>query len=421
MLEQLTDEEFNAYAKTHPNNTFFQSSYWGDLKEFTGWKKHLVGLKENNQILGATLLLSKKVPILSKNIFYAPRGFLLDYDNFEFISKFTKSIVQYTQKNKGIFFKINPYVIYQERDMNGNIVKEGKNHKDVVSYFKKIGYQHNGFTIHYGKDLEPRWLSVLEIQNKNATEVFNDFRSSHKRKVKKSLSGWLSLEEITSNDTEKFDIFKHIMSHTGERRGYIDRTEDYYKKMYDAFSKDQKVKIVLVKLDLNQYEKNLQEDFNMLQRKLENSAIKEGEQKDLTEKINHVQKNIKEVLELKKEKGDQLYITAGVFLLFGTQVTYLFGGSYDQYLKYLGAYYMQWKMIEYAIENHYNAYNFYGITGEFDETSPMYGLFDFKRGFHADVVELIGEFTYVVNKPYNIIYNGIFEIYKKVKKWRTHK
>lgn len=421
MLEQLTDQEFNEYAKNHPNNTFFQSSYWGDLKEFTGWKKHLLGLKEKGNIIGATLLLSKKIPVLSKNIFYAPRGFLINYQDQNMVLQFTKAIIHYTKKNKGIFFKINPYVVYQERNMDGCIVNNGTNNQKLVQYLKQIGYKHNGFTIHYGKDLEPRWVSVLNIKNKTTEEVLNSFRSSHKRKVKKSLSGWLSLEEITSNDKEKFDIFKQIMNHTGERRGYIDRTEDYYKKMYDAFSKDQKIKIVLVKLDLKKYEAVLNTDLEVFNKKISNTAIKDSEKQDLIQKINNIEQNLKEVLTIQETQGNTLYITAGVFLLFGTQVMYLFGGSYDQYMKYLGAYYMQWKVIEYAIENHYDYYNFYGITGEFEETSPMYGLFDFKRGFHADVVELIGEFTYVINKPYNMMYYGLFAVYKKLKKWRNHK
>ena len=43
-------------------------------------------------------------------------------------------------------------------------------------------------------------------------------------------------------------------------------------------------------------------------------------------------------------------------------------------------------MIKYAIENGYEKYNFYGITGEFSEDSKMFGLFDFKRGFGAEYI-----------------------------------
>ena len=58
MIENLNIEEFNKFTKNNIEGTFFQSSYWGDLKEVTGWKSHIVGIKEYNEIKGASLLLA---------------------------------------------------------------------------------------------------------------------------------------------------------------------------------------------------------------------------------------------------------------------------------------------------------------------------------------------------------------------------
>ena len=77
-------------------------------------------------------------------------------------------------------------------------------------------------------------------------------------------------------------------------------------------------------------------------------------------------------------------------------------------------------MIKYALNNGYKKYNFYGITGEFNEDSEMFGLFDFKRGFNAHVEELIGEFTLITNKFFYKVYNLMFEVYKKTKKMKGH-
>ena len=87
-------------------------------------------------------------------------------------------------------------------------------------------------------------------------------------------------------------------------------------------------------------------------------------------------------------------------------------------MKYKGQYFLNNEMIKYAIENGYEKYNFYGITGEFNEGSPMYGLFDFKRGFNAEVEELIGEFTYVTDPFYNNLYNIMFKTSRTIKRLR---
>ena len=103
-------------------------------------------------------------------------------------------------------------------------------------------------------------------------------------------------------------------------------------------------------------------------------------------------------------------------MTFGKQVISLFGASYKEYMKFNGQYFLNFKMILYALKHGYEKYNFYGITGEFNEDSEMYGLFDFKRGFNSEVVELIGEFTMITNKPANWLYEKMFQIYKKMKK-----
>ena len=77
-------------------------------------------------------------------------------------------------------------------------------------------------------------------------------------------------------------------------------------------------------------------------------------------------------------------------------------------------------MINYAKEHNYQTFNFYGIDGDFSKESKNYGLFDFKRGFGAEVVELIGEFDLVIDKPMYILYNIAFKTYKFLKNTKNH-
>ena len=132
MFTELTEKEFNEFSNNYPNSLFFQSSYWGELKKFTGWKYFLVGLKKENSIEAASLLLAKKIPIINKYIFYCPRGYLIDYNNYDLLKKYTDEIIKFVKKKNGIFIKINPLVIYQQRDINGNIVENGINNQKIV-------------------------------------------------------------------------------------------------------------------------------------------------------------------------------------------------------------------------------------------------------------------------------------------------
>ena len=423
MLEELTKEEFNEYASKHPLNMFFQSSYWGELKSITGWKHFMVGIKNDGKIEAATLILGKKIPIFNRYIYYAPRGFLIDYNNTELLKKFTLEVKKYLKKKKGIFIKINPYLIYQERDINGDIVENGIDNKNVVEELKKLGFIHTGFTINYGKDLEPRWITVLDLEGKTEEVLLKDMRSTTRWGINNSYKHGLKLVEI---DKSRINEFKKLMEHTGERRGFIDRSEAYYEKMYDAFSKDDKIKIMLVELDIDEYLYNLnnQKQQNLLKqveaKNKPDSAKAKRVLKELQSQFESLEKRISNLEKLQKEKGNKIVVAGGLFMTFGTQVVSLFGASYREYMKFNGQFFLNFKMIKYALNNGYKKYNFYGITGEFNEDSEMFGLFDFKRGFNAHVEELIGEFTLITNKFFYKVYNLMFEVYKKTKKMKGH-
>lgn len=420
MLQKLTTKEFNEFSSKHPCNTFFQTSYWGELKSGTGWISHIVGIKDKNKIKSATLLLAKKIPLFNKYIFYAPRGFLVDYNNKEDLKEFCDEITKYVKDNNGIFIKINPYVIYQERDVNGDIVKDGIDNKSVVQNLEKLGFKHNGFTIDYGKDLEPRWISVLDIKDKTPEELLKNMRPTTRWGINNSYKHGLKLVEV---DETRLPEFKSLMEHTGERRGFIDRPLSYYEKMYQSFSKDNHIKILLVELNTKDYLKNLKIQMDELTKKIDQNNHRQDKKKAekvLKEYLNQkeaITKKIKEIKEIRKNHGDTIVVAGGLFMIFGTQVISLFGASYREYMKFNGQFFLNFEMIKYAIENGYEKYNFLGITGDFSEKSPMYGLFFFKQGFNANVVELIGEFNKITNKLYYNVYNAMYFVYRKLKKW----
>ena len=414
MIVELNEQEFNEYASKQDNSIFFQSSYWGKLKEETGWKYYLVGMKEDNEIKGVSILLAKKAPVIGKYIFYSPRGYLIDYSDLDFVKKFSDGIIKFVKEHKGIFIKINPSVIYQERDVNGDIVENGFNNKKLVHFLQAEGYEHVGFTKVYGKDLEPRWISVLDLENKTYDEYRKGLRSTTRLNVNNSYKHGLKLVQI---DNTRIPEFKKLMEHTGERRGFLDRPISYYERMYEVFGDD--IKIMLVELDVEDSIQSYKDKKASLEKKLDRETakekVKESLVKELTKQALAAEKKMAEMEKIKEENGEKVVVAGGLFMTFGTQVVSLFGASYRQFMKYKGQYFLNDQMIRYAIENGYKQYNFYGITGEFNEDSPMFGLFDYKRGFGACVEELVGEFTYVTSPVYNKLYNVMFKAYRSIK------
>lgn len=412
---ELEKQEFIEYSQSHPQGLFFQSPYWIEIKEQNGWQGKIVGIKKDGKIIAATILLIKKV-IGNIRFAYAPRGFLLDYSDFSLLEVFTNEIKSYLKSLGVAFLKINPYVDYQLRDVNGEPIENTKNDA-LMEKLKSLGYIHYGFYVDMDekKDLEPRWISVLDIKGKTIDELFKNFRSGTKWGINNSKKNFITMVE--ANEDNLFE-FKNLMEHTSERRGFVDRPLSYYTEMFKILKRENAVKVLFAEINFKElleftkarYEKNAkrlevikdnpkkQKEFNEIS----------SEQKSLEPRLETLHKNVEEF-------GEKKIIAGGWYMLYGREIVYLFGASYKPFMRYNSQYLLQYEMLRFAIDEGYDKFNFYGIDGNFNENSVNYGLFDFKRGFNADVHELIGEFDLIVNKSLYKQYNLLFKGYKVMK------
>ena len=424
-LTSLSPKEFKSFADSHPQITFHQTEEWANLKKKNGWNAHYIGLQDGKKIVAGALLLSKEIPFIHKKMFYSPRGFLIDYENYELLKEFTLQLKDYVKKEKGIFVKIDPYVEYQERDNDGKIVEGGYEHKKAVDYLKDLGYHFFGFNT-MQDTLQPRWMHVIEIDGRNEEEVQKDMESKTRQILRKNEKSSIHTREITR---EELPLFKSIMEHTGERRDFIDRPLSYYEAMWDNLYPSGILKILVAEIDFLEFEKNTREELEKTKEELkdrihkhDNNILKMNEKKYETsnkqdeESIERLEKQIEKIKEYQKEYGDKKTLGTILFLIYGNEVLSLFGGTDDHLLQFQSAYTVHYAGVKYAIEHHYKRYNFYGITGDFRTENPLYGLYLFKKSFGGHVVELIGEYDLVISKFWYTVYNLAFKAYHSIKK-----
>ena len=424
-LVTLSKEEFKKFADKHPQITFHQTEEWANLKKVNGWDAHYVGLKDDKKIKAGALLLSKTLPIIKKKMFYSPRGFLIDYNDKELLKEFTEELKKYAKQNKAIFIKIDPYVEYQERDNDGNIVEDGYNNKEAVENLKSLGYKFFGFNL-MQDTLQPRWMHVIEINGRNEEEVQKDMESKTRQILRKNEKSCIKTHEITRDE---LPVFKSIMEHTGDRRDFIDRPLSYYEAMWDNLYDSGILKILIADIDFDEYLENTKKELEETEKALKTRIYKhdnnilqmnekkyESSNKQDKDSIERLNKQIDKINDYIKEYGHKKTLGTILFLIYGNEVLSLFGGTDDSLMQFQSAYTVHYAGIKYAIDNGYKRYNFYGITGDFRKENPLFGLYLFKKSFGGHVVELIGEYDLVVSKFWYKMYNITFKIYHKIKK-----
>ena len=384
---------------------------------------HLLGLKDKDKIVAAALILSKITPI-KKKMFYSPRGFLIDYNNYELLKEFTKKIKEYVKKDNGIFIKIDPYLMNKQREINRYIVPTTENNFKAFENLKKLGYKHFGFNLML-EALQPRWIYVINTKNKTIDELLKDMDRKTRQIIKTNEKYNIECREIGFDEISKF---KDITKHTGDRREFIDRPLSYYENMYNCFHDSGILKIFFTELnadgtivELRKEKEELEKDYDNRKNMHDNNIVHTNEKKyeqkqtEIMHNIERLDNKIKEIEQLKEKHGNIIVLSGILFLIYGNEVVALVGGSYKEVMNFQSFYYLNYKMLEYAVLNGYNRYNFYGITGDFSESNPLYGLYSFKKDFGGEVVELIGEFDLIISKPDYYMYKVAFACYHKLK------
>lgn len=76
----------------------------------------------------------------------------------------------------------------------------------------------------------------------------------------------------------------------------------------------------------------------------------------------------------------------------GKRAWYVYGASSNEKRNLQATYALQWEMIRWAKSFGCSVYDFRGVSGDLDPDNPLYGLYRFKSGFNAELVEYIGEY-----------------------------
>ena len=420
---ELSVNDFEKFALKHEQITFHQTKEWAELKKSNGWCSYYVGMLKGKKIVAASLLLAKDT-VIKKKMFYAPRGFLIDYHDLELLTAFTNEIKKWAKKKNAIFIKIDPYVMYKEHDLNGDLVPNGIDNSDVVDNLKSLGYHHFGFNL-MQDTLQPRWMHTITVKNRSLDDVMKDFESKTRQILRKNEKLGVKTREITRDEIK---IFKDIMQHTGERRDFIDRPLSYYENMWDTLHESGILKISVAEVDFDEEIKNAEEEIKKLEvaikereEKFNNKATPMNEnkykanQKKDNDEIDRLKNNIEKSKSMKKEYGAKPVLGGILFLIYGNEVLSLFGGSKKELMSFQSAYTLHFEGIKYAVEHGYDTYNFYGITGNFSKDNPLLGLYLFKKSFGGQVVELVGEFDLIISKWYYRLYKIAFSMYHKLK------
>lgn len=397
-FQEITEKEYRDYWENHPLKTFLSAPEISKLREKTNWKTYYVGVKKDKNIIAATMLLSHKRHF-NKYEFYSPRGYLMDFNDEKLLAFFTDELKKYIKDKKGYILRIDPYLIYKERDIDGNIVENGVDNSKVVENLLKLGFR----KVPVESKEQVGWMFSLGLEGKTEEEILKEMKPNTRNQIRKTEKFGITVNEISYDELERF---QSIMEETGARKGFQVRKLSYFQEMFNLFHDKNEVKFFITELNLNNYIERLEKEIKEKENKistLSDAKYNDGQKKGLTNEIESLRKRINDSREIIKKEGKEVITLSGsMFMLIKPEIIYLSSGNYEEYMKFNSQYLIQWELIKYGIENGFKKHNFYGIPENINKHPKDYGIYEFKRGFNGYVEELIGEYELPITWHYNI-------------------
>lgn len=396
---ELTEKEYQKFWENHPLKTFLSAPKIAKLREKSNWKSYFVGVKENKKVVAAALLLSHKRKF-NVNEFYSPRGFLLDYNNKELLTFFVEKVKEFAKSKNGYILRIDPYVIYKQRDINGDIVEGGEDNSHVVEQLTSLGFK----KVKTENMEQVGWMFSLGLEGKTEEQILKEMKPNTRNTIRKAEKLGITMTELSYDE---LDRFQSIMEETGERKNFAVRNVDYFQNMYNLFHESNEVKYYVTELNLKEYTKRLNDEIKEKKEKLSNlgdAKYNDGQRKNISSEIESLKKRIDDAKEIMdKTNKDIITLSGSMFILIDPEIIYLSSGNYEEYMRFNSQYLIQWELIKYGIKNNFKKHNFYGIPANINEHPKDYGIYEFKKGFNGYVEELIGEFELPLKKEYYLI------------------
>ena len=413
---ELSDKEFEKFVQKHEQASYMQSLDLKKFKENNNIKCYIVGVKDKNKVVAATLMYSIGT-FMKKKRFYSSRGFIIDYNNIELLTFFVDKIKEYIKKNNGMSLTIDPNIIYRTRSSNGEIIDDNRN-DEVINNLKKLGFTHFGFN-NYFETMQVRWVYRLELKD-TYEELKNNFIKSTRKNVEATYNNGV---QIRIGNVEDIKSLSAIFKETAERDQFNTKSYEYYKSMFESMPNNIKVYMAYIdpKLYVSKTEEKLENEKannKDIEEKMKTGMVgnKLLNKKEVSDKlIEKYAEEIKEAKNMVKEHPSGVDIGALISMKSGTDYISLSSGTLTQYKKFYPKYALYDAHIKDAYEMGFKYVNFYGIAGDFNPSNKYYGIYEFKKGFNGNVVEYIGEFTLPIGTTYKV-FNTLRKVKKVIKK-----
>ena len=318
IIDATDQKKWDKFITSHDDANFLQSWAWGDFHEARGKKVvRRIALDNDENIIAAYV---GQVETAKRGTYMAIAGGpIMDWGKKALREAIFADIKAQAEAAKCVFVRVRPQILENE-----------KNRK----LFKDLGLR--PAPIYLSVEL----AGILDI-SKPEEEILANAAQGLRRKIRKAEKNEITVS--TSTDPKDIHEFYQIELETAKRHGFVEFSESFLTKQFEAFAKYDEVKLYTAKL------------------------------------------------------GDEI-LAQNFMIFYGNEASYHYGVSTALGTKYSGAPLLHMQAMRDARERGIKRYNFWGITGLDETKHRFYGVSQFKRSFGVEELQYLHAHDMVI-KP----------------------
>ncbi|HEX4688435.1 MAG TPA: peptidoglycan bridge formation glycyltransferase FemA/FemB family protein [Nocardioides sp.] len=371
-VRPISRDEHRAFIREQPWASFLQTPAWATVK--SEWRGESLGWYDGERLVGAGLVLYRKLPKLPRYLAYLPEGPVLDWalpDLQDDLDGWLTPMTEHLRAQGAFGVRMGPPVVtrrWSAEQVKAGIADEGvRTLSDiaplarsatgarVVQQLETLGWRRQTADGGFAAG-QPQYTFVIPLVDdtgarRTEADVLAGMNQLWRRNIRKADKAGVV---VSTGAAEDLKAFHDLYVHTAERDQFTPRPLAYFETMYDALGTEDPGRITLW---------------------------------------------------LAHHEGDLVATTLGVRV--GRHAWYSYGASSTDKRDVRGSNAVQWAMIRAAIADGADVYDLRGITDTLDPDDAHVGLIQFKAGTGGEAVETVGEWDLPLNRA---LYKG-FELY----------
>ena len=361
-VRTITPAEHLAFVRSRRSVSFLQVPAWGKVK--SEWRHESIGWFQEDELVGAGLVLYRQIPRVRRYLAYLPEGPVIDWEA-GCLRDWLQPMAVHLKGRKAFGIRMGPPVVTRRWDAAA--VKAGMADEEVrrlddvppvvretegarvVSQLVELGWRlqaaEGGFAAGQPRHVFQVPLRHPDGKPRTEDEVLAGMNQLWRRNIKKAAKEGVVTARVPADGPE-LERFHRLYVHTAERDGFTPRPLSYFRTMFDALGAEDPDRIALF------------------------TAEHEGQ-----------------------------LVASTILVQVGGHTWYSYGASSTEKREVRGSNAVQWAMVRHALACDADVYDLRGITDTLDPDDSHVGLIQFKVGTGGEAVEYAGEWDLPVSRP----------------------